>query len=102
MDDSGWARVHGSEVRYEDGVWIYLDGTLVEGNPRPCPTCASMPTVEGHDGCLGTLPGVRFACCGHGDSDCAYVMFEDGHTIRGVDALTFMASSPTTLRQSRY
>ena len=33
---------------------------------RPCPRCGEMPTEEGHDACLGTLPGVVNACCGHG------------------------------------
>lgn len=25
-----------------------------------------MPTPDGHDACLGELPGVKYACCGHG------------------------------------
>jgi len=28
-----------------------------------------MPTPEGHDACLGKLPGVGAACCGHGVDD---------------------------------
>lgn len=56
---------------------------------RPCGECGLSRTSEGHDGCLGTLPGVINACCGHGDADAAYVQFEDGMTVRGHAALEF-------------
>lgn len=36
------------------------------GKPLPCPQCGDLPTPEGHDPCLGHIPGVRHACCGHG------------------------------------
>lgn len=35
------------------------------------------------DPCLGELPGVEGACCGHGVRSKAYVQFEDGLTFRG-------------------
>lgn len=38
----------------------------VEGNPRNCALCGQGETPEGHDFCLGTLPKVTNACCGHG------------------------------------
>ncbi len=45
--------------------------------------CAvSFPTPEGHDACLGTLPGVQAACCGQGKTK-GYVMFANGQVIRG-------------------
>ena len=31
-----------------------------------CIRCGQQPTPEGHDACLGTILGVRSACCGHG------------------------------------
>ncbi len=31
-----------------------------------CVRCSEPPTPEGHDACLGTLEGVKSACCGHG------------------------------------
>jgi hypothetical protein len=49
---------------------------------RPCAKCGKLPTKEGHDACLGTLPGVIDACCGHGVRE-AYIHFENGVTIRG-------------------
>lgn len=35
------------------------------------------------DPCLGTLPGVIEACCGHGDTRKAYVYFRNGMLFRG-------------------
>jgi len=40
-----------------------------------CEHCHLSRTAEGHDGCVGTLEGVRNACCGHGETDAAYVQF---------------------------
>lgn len=48
----------------------------------PCPKCGELPTPEGHDPCIKNLPGVVFACCGHG-VDRGYVYFADGAVIRG-------------------
>jgi hypothetical protein len=53
----------GHEIIYKDG-WVYAD----TGEPikaRPCIRCKRMP-VDGHDACLGHIPGVSSACCGHG------------------------------------
>ena len=48
-------------------LWLYADDdTPVEGNDRPCPRCWRMPTSDGHDACLGIIPDVISACCGHG------------------------------------
>lgn len=70
------------------GVWRYSDtGEAVRANPsRTCGHCHRPDTPEGHDGCLGTLPGVRNACCGHGDDEAAYVQYDDGREFRGVEA----------------
>lgn len=35
------------------------------------------------DPCLGELPGVVGACCGHGNQKIAYVSFHTGVVIRG-------------------
>lgn len=57
---------HLIEQRWPFGPWVYADdGTPMEAI-RPCPRCGRPPTPEGHDACLGTLPGIRSACCGHG------------------------------------
>ncbi len=74
----------GSEA--DDGIekWVYEDTrTPTEGNPRPCGHCKKDDTTEGHDGCLGTLPGVNNACCGHGVRKESYIQFENGMGVRG-------------------
>lgn len=60
------------------------DGTLfLPDNARPCPLCGGDPKQFGdHDPCLGHLPGVRNACCGHG-VDTPYIQFENGVLIEG-------------------
>lgn len=62
------------------------------GQIHPCANCELMPSIEGHDGCLGTLTsnehsGIMNACCGHGDKRMAYIQYWDGHSIQGIDAL---------------
>jgi len=47
----------------------------------PCKLCGKPRTPEGHDACLGELPGVVGACCGHGKE--GYIEFENGTTIYG-------------------
>lgn len=51
-------------------------------------------TIERPDTCIGYLPGVFNACCGHGDPDHAYLSFgsskTDYVTITGHDALRIM------------
>jgi len=63
--------VYGSPVYFVNNTqkWHYTDGQPVPENPaeyRVCPKCHKPPTPEGHDACLGTIPGAMFACCGHG------------------------------------
>ncbi len=48
-----------------------------------CVNCGLANTIEGHDGCLGTLPGVEHACCGHGNPEYSYIRFESGQVITG-------------------
>lgn len=54
-----------------------------------CGQCGLSRTPEGHDGCLGTLPGnVMNACCGHkGAGEGAYIQYWDGTRIADDEAL---------------
>lgn len=53
-----------------------------------CKKCKKGPTEEGHDGCLGALPGpVMNACCGHGNDRQAYIQYWDGKRIAGHEAI---------------
>lgn len=56
----------------------------------PCGHCGLYNTVEGHDGCLGTIPNVMNACCGHGDINQRYVQFWSGCSVRKQDAIDWL------------
>lgn len=73
---------NGHKIKYSvvTGKWHYEDGQLAD-TFRPCPKCNELPTEDGHDACLGSLPGVQNACCGHGVEN-AYIQFVDGTEIR--------------------
>lgn len=49
----------------------YLDGYTKD----ICKHCKKTRTIEGYDGCIGFLPNVMNACCGHGENNVAYVQF---------------------------
>jgi len=76
---------YGHPVKWDSGKgkWRYVDtGEFSwEAPPRPCPKCHELPTEEGHDPCIANLPGVKFACCGHGVEK-GYITFNDGRIIR--------------------
>ena len=48
----------------------------------PCAHCGQKP-VDMQDACIAHLPGVKFACCGHGGKSKGYIYFENGVIIRG-------------------
>jgi hypothetical protein len=64
----------------EEKVWQYPSGQNTH-RPKRCPKCDKLPDKNGHDKCLGTLPGVAFACCGHGVED-GYIKFTNGVIVR--------------------
>lgn len=64
--------------------WLYADNEApIDDEIRPCVKCGCIQEKGQPDTCLGTLPGVKFACCGHGDINGAYITFENGVTVRG-------------------
>jgi hypothetical protein len=86
------------------------------GQAGYCEACGvSMP--DGPDACLGYLPNVSHACCGHGGVTEAYVVIggepdetcvdRNCLTLRGVDALVYfdnvraLATPPSAARPSR-
>lgn len=76
--------LRGHPVIFEDGEWLYNDTkTPTVDNERECGHCEIENSIEGHDGCIGTLPGVINACCGHGIEDEAYIQFDYGHCVYG-------------------
>ena len=61
-----WSHLRGHSIEYKDGKWYYSDTGEFANYDRPCVRCGKMPTKEGYDACLGYIPGVVGACCGHG------------------------------------
>jgi len=66
---------HGHLIEWRDGKWVYEDAGDDATEPRPCPRCGELPTPEGHDACLGEIPGALYACCGHG-VEAGYIIVE--------------------------
>ena len=80
----------GHMIEVVDASWVYSDTGEPVAWDRPCEHCNRPTTVEGHDACLGELPGVMNACCGHGTSEAAYVQLGDKSILRGNAAQEFI------------
>lgn len=86
-------QLRGHDVYEKDGVFYYVDNdepTVQTWESRPCGHCERHNTDEGHDGCLGTIPHVINACCGHGNIREAYVQFGGGFAIYGTECMTII------------
>ena len=83
----------GNEVYFAedpDGCWAPRNakGQFISLKDLRCTECGKKSTKEGHDPCLGKLPGVINACCGHNKKGhnkdgTGYIMFENGMYIEG-------------------
>lgn len=58
--DRGWP------IYWDGHYWRYSDTGAISDHKRPRAHCGGPPTSEGYDACLGYLPGVSSARCGHG------------------------------------
>lgn len=67
----------GHEIKFMNEKWVYSDNHEPINDYRKCKKCGERPTAEGHDKCLGTIEGVKSACCGHGVED-QTIMYEGG------------------------
>lgn len=80
--------IRGHKLKWKNNRWVYADNNekvpYTEKEHRPCKKCGMLYTLEskGVDPCLGVLPGVKYACCGHGDSTKSYIHFTNGVIIR--------------------
>ena len=79
----------GHPTVWVNNQWLYEDTKTRAGfgyEVRPCKKCGKSfegSNVGKADPCLGNLPGVNNACCGHGIKSKAYIRFTNGVTIRG-------------------
>lgn len=88
-------KLRGHPIRYNGNDWRYedTDEKTVGASVRPCGFCDAMATKEGHDACLGTIPDVANACCGHGESKTAYIVHgSDGERVSGLAAMAMFAA----------
>jgi len=85
------SRYRGHKIYFSFDKWRYCDtDKVISEKTRSCRYCKTPNTKEGHDPCLGTLPGIMNACCGHGNINQMYVQFLDSHCISGQDAKTII------------
>ena len=81
----GWGMIR------RGGEWFYTDtNEPTLDNRRYCGHCMKNDTEDEHDGCLGTIPYVMNACCGHGIDKDTFVQFWNGKTIRGKSAVEWL------------
>ena len=82
MVSSKW---RGHDIDHRSNEWHYSDtGQPVTDNPgRACGHCNLPNRDDECDPCIGFLPGVQNACCGHGQSSESYIQFENGVIVRG-------------------
>jgi len=60
----------------------YMSENAGNGQYGFCSKCKKPANKDGHDGCLGTLPGdIANACCGHGNDNLAYIQYRSGKII---------------------
>lgn len=77
-------------VALESGDFFYVDPLEPCEYNRPCINCNKFPTKEGYDACIGFIPNIKAACCGHGIDEHAYILFEDGKYINGKNAIEYI------------
>lgn len=88
------SKLRGHNIIFVDGKWLYQDTRApTAGNERDCGYCGKANTKEGHDCCLGTLPNVMNACCGHGNIEEAYIQYSDGAIVGGEKAINILANT---------
>jgi len=69
---------------------------------RPCPKCNVVVPHDGPDPCLGLLPGVLFACCGHGIHFGAVILSDSSRHVAdslGPDVVRALVSDETKIME---
>jgi len=61
-----------------------------------CLICGLSRNEDLYDPCLGKLPSVVSACCGHGGLNDAYILFENKVCIRWKGKITVTRGDPST------
>ncbi len=79
------SKLRGNDIEIVNDEWIYSKTGIstLKYTDIPCGYCDKLFTKEGHDFCLGSLPFITNACCGHGIISEAYVQLFNFLCIRG-------------------
>lgn len=84
------SQLNGHDIEHNGREWIFSDtgeSTIKTHTNRPCGNCGKHKTKDDHDHCIANLRGVSNACCGHGDTDSAYIQYDSGLIVRGSEAV---------------
>jgi len=86
------ASSRGWPIHFKNGEWLMDDTGKPDDGILPCKQCGKHPAEDEHDPCIANLPGVRNACCGHGDTEEPYISFVGlpRVTLRGQPAIVVM------------
>ena len=91
MTAKAYFRGHPTFWDEESKEWRFVDNNNIvwkEYDTRPCKKCGRVFKGSNNgdpDPCLGDLPGVDNACCGHGVKEQAYIRFTNGVVVRNFD-----------------
>lgn len=78
--DKGFSRGH--ELYSFNGIdWFYTSTNEPQYEIESCTKCGLKASQDDPDPCLGMLPGVKYACCGHGIPGQDYVVLNNGNRI---------------------
>lgn len=79
----------GQPIYFKNSKWFFTDdnGECIPASEseKECKHCGKKQSHFRADPCIGKLPGVKNACCGHGNRELSYIQFENGTVIRGFE-----------------
>ena len=106
-ESMGKSFFRGHPIIQVDGKWVYEDNgepAGFDGVIRACQKCGLVfdgSNMGEPDPCLGNLPGVDNACCGHGVRGEAYIRFTNGVVVRGFDRIEHIETGGKKIDRSR-
>lgn len=80
MEKKKYGRFGREIYEKENGEWFWKEDDTSILIDKSCPKCHLFPLKYEVDPCLGLLPGVEHACCGHGIHN-GYILFNNGKRV---------------------
>jgi len=84
------SRFRGHKIENTENGWVFCKSRKPVEENVACGNCGAHSTPDGYDSCIGELPGLMNACCGHGQTGEAYVQFWNGSIVAGASAKVIM------------